>query len=81
MRIFVLKATYELRVSRKSHLRDHPISDLCLSDWRSLETVFLLKNMLNHSAPATSTAGTSQVKRLHIDLHTKVCRGHTQRIY
>ncbi len=24
MRIFVLKATYELRVSRKSHLRDHP---------------------------------------------------------
>ncbi len=25
MRIFVLTATYELRVSRKSHLRDHPI--------------------------------------------------------
>ncbi len=24
MRIFVLAATYELRVSRKSHLRDHP---------------------------------------------------------
>ncbi len=24
MRIFVLTATYELRVSRKSHLRDHP---------------------------------------------------------
>jgi hypothetical protein len=24
MRIFVLMATYELRVSRKSHLRDHP---------------------------------------------------------
>jgi hypothetical protein len=26
MRIFVLTATYELRVSRKSHLRDHPTS-------------------------------------------------------
>ncbi len=25
MLIFVLTATYELRVSRKSHLRDHPI--------------------------------------------------------
>jgi hypothetical protein len=25
MRIFVLTATYELRESRKSHLRDHPI--------------------------------------------------------
>ncbi len=25
MRIFVLTATYELRVSRKSHLRDHPM--------------------------------------------------------
>ncbi len=24
MRIFVLTATYGLRVSRKSHLRDHP---------------------------------------------------------
>jgi hypothetical protein len=24
MRIFVLTAAYELRVSRKSHLRDHP---------------------------------------------------------
>jgi hypothetical protein len=24
MRIFVLTATYELRVSRKSHLRDRP---------------------------------------------------------
>ncbi len=24
MRIFVLTVTYELRVSRKSHLRDHP---------------------------------------------------------
>ncbi len=24
MRIFVLTATYELRVSSKSHLRDHP---------------------------------------------------------
>jgi hypothetical protein len=24
MRIFVLTATYELRVSRKSHFRDHP---------------------------------------------------------
>ncbi len=24
MRIFVLTGTYELRVSRKSHLRDHP---------------------------------------------------------
>jgi hypothetical protein len=24
MRIFVFTATYELRVSRKSHLRDHP---------------------------------------------------------
>ncbi len=24
MRIFVLTATYELRVSRKNHLRDHP---------------------------------------------------------
>ncbi len=24
MRIFVLTATYELRVSRKSHLRNHP---------------------------------------------------------
>jgi hypothetical protein len=24
MRIFVLTATYELRVSGKSHLRDHP---------------------------------------------------------
>jgi hypothetical protein len=24
MRIFVLTATYELRISRKSHLRDHP---------------------------------------------------------
>jgi hypothetical protein len=24
MRIFVLTANYELRVSRKSHLRDHP---------------------------------------------------------
>ena len=28
MRIFVL-ATYELRVSRKSHLRDHPNSHVC----------------------------------------------------
>ncbi len=28
MRIFVLTATYELRVSRKSHLRDHPIARL-----------------------------------------------------
>jgi hypothetical protein len=27
MRIFVLTATYELRVSRKSHLRDHPNRD------------------------------------------------------
>ncbi len=27
MRIFVLTATYELRVSRKSHLRDHPTLD------------------------------------------------------
>jgi hypothetical protein len=27
VRIFVLTATYELRVSRKSHLRDHPISN------------------------------------------------------
>ncbi len=27
MRIFVLTATYELRVSRKSHLRDHPTAD------------------------------------------------------
>jgi hypothetical protein len=27
MRIFVLTATYELRVSRKSHLRDHPNCD------------------------------------------------------
>ncbi len=26
MRIFVLTATYELRVNRKSHLRDHPTS-------------------------------------------------------
>jgi hypothetical protein len=25
MRIFILTATYELRVRRKSHLRDHPI--------------------------------------------------------
>jgi hypothetical protein len=24
MRIFVLTATYKLRISRKSHLRDHP---------------------------------------------------------
>jgi hypothetical protein len=28
MRIFVLTATYELRVSRKSHLRDHPTVDV-----------------------------------------------------
>jgi hypothetical protein len=28
MRIFVLTTTYELRVSRKSHLRDHPRGDL-----------------------------------------------------
>jgi hypothetical protein len=28
MRIFVLTATYELRVSRKSHLRDHPMRNL-----------------------------------------------------
>jgi hypothetical protein len=27
MRIFVLAATYELRVSRKNHLRDHPSVD------------------------------------------------------
>ncbi len=27
MRIFVLTATYELRGSRKIHLRDHPTSD------------------------------------------------------
>jgi hypothetical protein len=27
MRFFVLTATYELRVSRKSHLRDHPTMD------------------------------------------------------
>jgi hypothetical protein len=26
MRIFVLTATHDLRVSRKSHLRDHPTS-------------------------------------------------------
>ncbi len=26
MRIYALTATYELRVSRKSHLRDHPSS-------------------------------------------------------
>jgi hypothetical protein len=26
MGIFVLTATYELRVSRKSHLRDHPMT-------------------------------------------------------
>jgi hypothetical protein len=28
MRIFVLTATYELRGSRKSHLRDHPTSSM-----------------------------------------------------
>jgi hypothetical protein len=28
MHIFVLTATYELRVSRKSHLRDHPSLNL-----------------------------------------------------
>ncbi len=28
MRIFVLTATYELRESRKSHLRDHPLGRL-----------------------------------------------------
>jgi hypothetical protein len=27
MRIFILTATYKLRVSRKSHLHDHPIRD------------------------------------------------------
>jgi hypothetical protein len=48
------------------------ISDLCLSDWQSLETAFQLTNMLNHIAPANSTAGTAWVKRLHIDLDTKV---------
>jgi hypothetical protein len=31
MRIFVLMSTYELRVSRKSHLRDHPKSDSFIS--------------------------------------------------
>jgi hypothetical protein len=30
MRIFVLTATYELRVSRKSHLRDHPTAYTCI---------------------------------------------------
>jgi hypothetical protein len=30
MRIFVLTATYELRVSRKNHLRDHPSSTACV---------------------------------------------------
>jgi hypothetical protein len=29
MRIVVLTATYELRVSRKSHLRDHPTPGAC----------------------------------------------------
>ncbi len=38
MRIFVLTATYELRVSRKNHLRDHPIhvSDLNKTIYLSL---------------------------------------------
>jgi hypothetical protein len=31
MLIFVLTATYELRVSRKNHLRDHPTSDFPLN--------------------------------------------------
>ncbi len=39
MRIFVLTATYELRVSRKSHLRDHPIHNYVIIT--STETVLL----------------------------------------
>jgi hypothetical protein len=36
MHIFVLTATYELRVSRKSHLRDHPKPGLAL--WTTTAT-------------------------------------------
>ncbi len=41
MRIFVLTATYELRVSRKSQLRDHPKG--------TFETYFL-RSMLEKAA-------------------------------
>jgi hypothetical protein len=54
------------------HGDSYKISDLCLSNWQSLETAFQLTNMLNHIAPANYTAGTAWVKRLHIDLDTKV---------
>ena len=47
MRIFVLTATYELRVSRKNHLRDHPTAVMTMINifftyyinlhWRSTE--------------------------------------------
>jgi hypothetical protein len=38
MRILVLTATYELRVSRKSHLRDHPSNDIGGTLYRTLYT-------------------------------------------
>ncbi len=39
MRIFILTATYELRVNRKSHLRDHPNYGLTCHSVPSAESV------------------------------------------
>jgi hypothetical protein len=46
MRIFVLTATYELRVSRKSHLRDHPNTWPSKCHTSSLFSVFLTVDLL-----------------------------------
>jgi hypothetical protein len=53
MGIFVLTATYELRVSRKSHLRDHPSWESPNSDeghtlWYSL----YVRTLCQESIPA-----------------------------
>jgi hypothetical protein len=70
MRIFVLTATYELRVSRKSHLRDHPIcrlfsrkttpvcSIILYDDARGKESQILFSEM-NATPPASTNTNTN----------------------
>ncbi len=46
MRIFVLTASYELRVSRKSHLRDHPMWTWCSCLWYVAAVVMITLQLL-----------------------------------
>jgi hypothetical protein len=61
MHIFVLTATYELRVSRKSHLRDHPKLSICTNIRFRINVLSICLAMLAYAALQSYKASTLSV--------------------